>query len=246
MRIGSQLHDFARSALALTQPLSGSRDAHADITYPSPHVWSQLPASDLPFDNLPSTMPPRNSPYGDNWDMLWLGHCGMRFPSPTRPASEKVPKGRVVYKLDPTVPEKHYLHTLTADDLSSEYPSYTRAFHHVSEGICSLGYAVSQAGARRLLHSITAMEVSAPYDIVMRRFCEGTHGRKRHNCLTVQPSLFRNHRPAGSAQAESDISDHGTEYREKAVTDNIRWSVRLNMEALLEGSMEFSDQYPDT
>jgi hypothetical protein len=43
----------------------------------------------------------------------------------------------------------------------------------------------------------------------------------------------------------SDISDHGGEWRERAMTDMVRWSVRLNAEALMEGRGEFVDQYPD-
>lgn len=41
-------------------------------------------------------------PYGDNLDVIWLGHRGMKFPhSPSQP----LPGGRVVHTNDETVPE---------------------------------------------------------------------------------------------------------------------------------------------
>lgn len=246
VRIKEQLHDLALSSHALTQPLSHSPSLYADSTYPTPPDASSVPASDLSFDNLPSTIPPKHSPYGDNWDFISVGHCGMRFPSSSLPSAEKIPEGRVIRNSDPTVPERHYLKTVSpVDDLKNEYANHTRAVHHVQEGICSLGYAITQAGARKLLHAIGLLDVTAPYDILLRQFCEGSQGRKYHNCLTVQPSLFIHHRPAGSRSAESDISDHGKGYREIAHTDVLRWSTRMNWDVLLEGRMDFVDQWPD-
>jgi hypothetical protein len=167
----------------------------------------------------------------------------MRFPSPS---FKKIPKGRVNHKNDLTVPQRHYLKTVMGDDeLKDQYPNHTRVVHHVQEGICSLGYAITQAGARNLLYSVGLNDVTDPYDILLRQFCEGSGGRRYNNCLTVQPSLFFHHRPAGSMAAESDISDHGEDFRDKAVTDVIRWSTRMNWDALLDGRTDFVDQYPD-
>ena len=168
--------------------------------------------------------------------MLWLGHCGMRFPFISQDSPDKVPKGRVIHNLDSTVPEKDYLKAYTTiDDLKSKYPPHTRAVHHVSQGYCSQAYAVSQSGARRLLHSITLMDPDAQYDLLMSRFCEGTANKKSHTCLTVQPPLFKQHRAKGLESATSDIANHGDGYREKGMTENIRWSTMLNLQVLLDG-----------
>ena len=43
----------------------------------------------------------------------------------------------------------------------------------------------------------------------------------------------------------SDIGDHGNEYRDKAMTDMVRWSVRLNADVLMDGRTDFENQYPD-
>ena len=247
VRIRDQLRDFAVSVHALTQPLSENPSSYSDSTFPIPQSPDALPASELAFENLPSTVPPKHSPYGDNWDFLWVGHCGMRIASKSVENGAKIPKGRVVQHNDPTIPQKKFLSMVSSvDDLKNDYEDHTRVVSHVQDGICSLGYAITQAGARKLLHSIGLLKVDAPYDILLRQYCEGSHGRSYHNCLAPMPSLFHHHRPAGSTQAESDISDHGNGYRKTAQTDVVRWSTRMNWDVLLEGRTDFVDQYPDT
>jgi len=246
VRIKEQLFEYAYTSRALLQPLSNDPSTHADSTYPNPQDATS-PGPIIDFNQLPSTINPTTSPYGDNWDVLWLGHCGMSFPTASSKAAANVPKGRVVRLDDPTVPERQYLHTVFSDDdLKSEYPSHTRLTHHVSDAACSLGYAISQAGARRLLYWLGLMEMTTAFDLELRHFCEGSDGKPYHNCLTVQPGLFQHHRPAGNKTFESDISSHGTEYREKPVTEMIRWSLRMNVETLLASKTDFVDQFPDT
>jgi hypothetical protein len=243
VRLKEQLRDFALSSHALIQPLSNSPSSYADPTYPTPADPSQKPTSDLSFDKLPATLPPKTSPYGDNWDILWIGHCGMKFP---HVPGKDIPKGRVA-RTDHTVPQRNYLETISnPDELKNQYPDHSRVVHHVQEGICSLVYAISQAGARRLLYEAGIHhKLDAPYDILLRRFCEGTSGRKYHNCLTVNPSLFHHHRPVGPKSAESDIQSHGDGYRKTAKTPVLRWSTRMNWEVLLDGRTDFVDQWPD-
>ncbi|TVY82973.1 hypothetical protein LSUE1_G007461 [Lachnellula suecica] len=245
IRIKEQLREFALTSKALTQPLSSNPSSYADSTFPRPQDASSL-ANNLAFDSLPPTIAPQISPYGDNWDILWVGHCGMKFPSVSTAGSENIPKGRVLHFNDQTVPEREYMGSISDPfELKEQYPSHTRVTHHASDGICSLGYAVTQAGARSLLYWLGLMEMNANYDIMLRSVCEGTSGKGYHTCLTVQPGLFHHHRPAGNKSFESDISPHGNEYREKAMTDNIQKSVRMNFEGLLKGKTDFENQFPD-
>lgn len=243
VRIRRQLRDFALSAHALIQPLQGSPGSYADPTYPRPSDGSPRTVPDMPFDGLPATIPPRSSPYGDGWDVLWLGHCGMQFPSEDDMAR---PVGRVVQHNDATVPEKKHLWGLnTPFTLHDRYPDHTRAVHHVQEGVCTLGYAVSQRGAQRLLYDVGLKGVTDAFDILLRFFCEGTQGRSKHNCLTTQPGLFQHHRTVGPERESSDIGTHSDSFRDKALTDMVRWSVRLNANELLNGGTKFQDQFPD-
>lgn len=94
VRIRDQLNDLAKASYALTQPLAGTEgNEYADVTYPKPLEGSPPSVPDFEFDSLPATVEPLISPYGDEWDVLWLGHCGMRFPYQD---NKVIPKGRVV------------------------------------------------------------------------------------------------------------------------------------------------------
>ncbi|KAI1277497.1 hypothetical protein F5Y07DRAFT_363145 [Xylaria sp. FL0933] len=244
VRLRDQLQNFALSSHALTQPLANTdRSTYADITYPNPSDTSPSSIPDLDFDNLPATVLPRSSPYGDEWDVLWLGHCGMHFPFKD---GKLIPKGRVV-QTDQTVPQQQHLWTVSDfNDLKDQYPNHTRVTHHTQEGICSLAYAINQRSARKLLYEVGLKRVNTAFDIMLRWFCEGAGNPNRgyHNCLTTQPSLFQIHLPAGPKKSNSDIADHGQGDQEKK-TEIIRWSVRMNTEALLDGRTDFVDQYPD-
>ncbi|KAL0933556.1 glycosyltransferase family 25 protein [Colletotrichum truncatum] len=179
VRIRDQLRDFAVSTHALTQPL------YADPTYKNPTGDGTF--IDIPFHHLPATVPPRLSPYGDDWDLLWIGHCGMHFPFEN---NKNVPRTRIIHTNEVTVAPKKNLWTFNIPfTLIEKYPEHTRAVHHAQEGVCTLGYAVSQKGARKLLQEVALKDVSDAYDILLRAFCEGSRGQKPHNCITTQPAL---------------------------------------------------------
>lgn len=198
---------------------------------------------DFHFDKLPETESPTTSPYGDGWDVLWIGHCGMHFPFPN---NARMPKARIIRNNDITVANKEALWSWSKPfTLKDKYPDHTRAYHHSQEGVCSFAYAVSRRGARGLLHDVGLKPPTDPFDILLRFFCEGTQGRAMHNCLTAQPGYFFHHRPAGPKGETSDLRDEGEGFHEKEYSHMVRWSVRLNVQELLAGGENFKDQYPD-
>lgn len=222
VRLKSLLKDFALSSHALMQ----SRES-----------------TEIAFHNLPPLSPPRVSPYGDGWDLLWLGHCGMALP----------PNGGVaVHYNDSSVPELQYLHSFMMSDPTPlrAYPPHTRVvMRDVSDPVCSLAYAVSRSGARKILYNLGLKAFDGPFDLILRAWCEGRSGNEssgKQLCLGVLPQLFDHHRRKGPKNRDSDIEDHGAEYREKPETLNIRFSVRMNMERILKGETQYEDQWPDT
>ncbi|KAI1112467.1 hypothetical protein F5Y14DRAFT_269421 [Nemania sp. NC0429] len=244
VRIRDQLQNFALSSRALTQPLASPKQSrYADITYPKPPDTLTPSVPDLEFAHLPETVAPVSSPYGDEWEVLWLGHCGMHFPFKD---NNVVPKGRVV-QFDQTVPERRHLWTLSdPNDLKEQYSDHMRVTHHAQDGVCSLAYAVTQKSARKLLYELGLKDVNSPFDIMLQWFCEGKGEPNRgyHNCLTTMPSIFHIHLAAGPKRSASDISDHGEGDQEDS-TSVIRTSVKMNAAALLAGQTELVDAYPD-
>ncbi|KAM5443694.1 hypothetical protein MferCBS31731_001468 [Microsporum ferrugineum] len=247
IRIKSQLKDFALASRALTQPLSGKEQlAYADPSFHDPKKYIGM-HKDVDMKELPDTVSPLHSPYGDNWDILWLGHCGVEFPGvATGDIARSLPQGRVVYRNDSTVPEHEYLVLASKDgELRNSYPPHTRVVHHAKTPVCSLGYGVSQKSARRLLYEFGVKKFDRPYDLMLRDACEGINDRAGNTCLTVQPQLFNHHRPAGNGSFHSDITKHEGEIFEKAFTEMIRWSTRLNLPKLIAEDTDFDDQFPD-
>lgn len=174
------------------------------------------------------------SPYGDGWDLLWLGHCGMHMPG----------RGIVLHNDDPTVPEHRHLRSFIPNEITplASYPQHTRAtFRGTSEATCSLAYAVTQSAAQRILYDIGVDKLSESYDLMLKGWC----AQPKSVCLSVLPQLFDHHRRAGAADVDSDISDPHQEPRTDPYTNNIRWSVQMNMKHLLRGDDRFDDQYPD-
>ncbi|KAH7397083.1 hypothetical protein BKA66DRAFT_453599 [Pyrenochaeta sp. MPI-SDFR-AT-0127] len=215
------------------------------------------------------------SPYGDpsSWDILWLGHCGSGMPrtppSSThqhRTHSPSINSANIILTQanDDSVPIGKHLkaHPFQAgpDVLATAYPPHTRIYHHSNGGqLCTIGYAVSQRGARRLLHQFGIKGWNGIFDAELGRWCAGSdpdignnlHGSpstsaysKERVCLTTQPPIFAHHHPL---RGESDIGGVGGGYATKYETKYLRYSVRMNLERLVQGSgeRELVDQWPD-
>lgn len=220
VQLKSLLQEFAISSSYLLQP-------------------EKTKAPNSRLQDIKLSKPPKSSPYGDLWDVMWLGHCGMDIPSDS---------SMVIHEKDDTVPEVHHLKIWDEKALSplKDYPPHTRLVMHQKEGVCSLAYAVSQKGARQLLYQLGLQRLEGPFDIMLRQFCEGSNGEEAHVCLGVLPQLFDHHRRAGPKDADSDISSSNGQFRQRAYTPNIRQAVRMNMAQLLKGSTEYIDQWPDS
>lgn len=274
VRIKDSLYQVAQATRALVQPLdhssaydyessTRSNETYADPTYPRAGTDEQ--PEPMVYGKLPKTKEPKFSPYGDDWDMIHVGHCGLvspYYPKPG-PIDEEAdirwwtPKGHVMIEDDPTVPEPHYIHSVD----EAHYPpfrqwredvNHTRTVHHSMKFICSHGFAVSQAGAQRLLHYVGVRALDYPFDKMIENYCQDESLRHRKGaCLGTQPPMIAQHRPAGEISKDFEIesawfADHHGQTREKGYSDNLRYSAMLNMDRMINGEDNFEDQYPDT
>lgn len=131
---------------------------------------------------------------------------------------------------------------------TQQFPKLTLdAALDAKEPVCTLAYAVTQKAARQILYEIGLQDVNMGYDLLLQRFCDSADSRRAQSrrCLTMQPSLFQHHRPAGPKNSESDITDHGGGWRDQPHTNVLRWSVRMNAEELINEGVDFEDQWPD-
>ena len=243
VRLKDQLSVFATASRALTQPLEHSSQAFADPTFADRNErFEEVKAldHDLNMTSLPSTAPIIESPYGDNWDVLWLGHCGALFPKP----DQHIPQARFTVSDDETVPLWKYNNSGKgyAEKPEGEYPEHSRVVHHARRMICTFAYAVSARGARRLLYDLGVSAFKDPFDVALAIWCE-----KKGTCLTVQPQLVSLYRAPGAFNKDSDIHPNGPKdkVRKKGNSPYIRQSVKINMGHLVEEDGELEDQFPD-
>ena len=278
VRLKDQLEQVAYATRALVQPLENPRSSHSHTTYghssshnasaevyydPSyPHGDDDILSEPMVLGDLPKTKEPKTSPYGDGWDTIFFGHCGLvspRFPNPdlNEDLRRWTPKGHVMIQNDPTVPEPHYI--AHVDEVN--YPSikqwpegvnHTRVVHHAEKFICTHGFAISQEGARKMLHYVGIRALDGPFDGMVERYCQDQDLRPyRGACLGVQPAMFAQWRPRGDISKDFEIEspwfvDHHGEEREKGFDYNLRYSAMMNLRKLVNHRTDFEDQYPDT
>ncbi|KAI1130011.1 hypothetical protein F5Y10DRAFT_290257 [Nemania abortiva] len=237
-------------------------------------AYDTIPLSPDFLSRGPGLKRSAQSPYGDDWDVLWLGHCGADLPSaqPDEPsAGPPFPPSLIVSILDDaTVPAPKHLkpHPFALRDrLADAYPAHTRVVHAVNGNVCSLAYAVSQRGARKLLWRFNQEGFVDQWDLMLRDYCmggyedgDGGDGDEDENerrgepptgpvCLTVQPPLISHHYAgeAGGASVSNIRGQGGGLARVKKGTSYVRLSVQENLKGLLAGLSvdELVDQLPD-
>ncbi|KAI4177879.1 MAG: hypothetical protein LQ346_007607 [Caloplaca aetnensis] len=176
------------------------------------------------------------SPYGDDWDLLWLGHCSaQQDPSDTR---------RFVIENDATVPPPNHRVNFNKVPALNEmgYDNTTRIVFRAHDGVCLYSYALSYRGAQKVLRWQNNVKKFYPIDMGIGYQCRDDPHFK---CVAVFPQLVDSHKAAGRQSRDSDIGTFDpTKVREKGFTHNIVRSTRLNVENIMHGNA-IEDQWSD-
>lgn len=180
----------------------------------------------------PKSQANTGSPYGDDWDVLWLGHCRMecRLDLPFYLTPE-----------DPTLPNPHHSLQDKEDPPGFDIPEGSRVACHAAHCVCSGLYAVSFHGAQKILSALSVNPMDLPkeivtgeqFDIALGSLCRNSFLR----CFSPWPSLTGTYTSAGPGSKWSDI--HG----EESPADNpvehgprgLMYSTLLNMNRILKG-----------
>jgi len=136
------------------------------------------------------------------WDVMYLGHCGDWFGrlqagiGEGHQFPENLTSRHHVTFTDPTMPANDSLHPMTAKFMTAlQRPEHTRALHASAFPLCTFGYAVTKASAKRIVEvvaPITRPEHMA-FDMMMTTGCNA-RGLK---CYTLNPEIFH-HMPGDS------------------------------------------------
>ena len=208
-------------------------DADWDISFKNQLELIALGSQTL-LDNPKGITP--HSPYGEGWDLIWLGHC----------ASQPTPgdNRRFLMKNDPTVtPYTHRTNYGGIPDMSP-YDNSTRIMYFTMGSTCTYSYALSYHGAQKILKWLSMDIYSGPVDFGLHDMCEKKE--RGFKCIGVFPQIIADHKPAGAGNKDTDIGDGGSNIREKGFSYNIVHSTRMNVDVLIDGKMDkVQAQWPE-
>ena len=175
------------------------------------------------------TLKPPHSPYGDDWDVLWLGHCASEL---------RHPSARFLISNDPTVPPPSHRWNMWQPGFNDvDIGNSTRVVSANNHALCTLAYAISYAGAQKILYHMGTKPFKDPFDMGLKALCDARDKHKndvRFECMHVWPSLMNSFRPAGKSDAlDSDINekDEG-KLRKNSYVFNTVFSNRMNIATL--------------
>ena len=185
-------------------------------------------------------MQPHGSPYGDSWDMLWLGSFHWNQP--------EFDHKYYLIENDPTVPPLNHRYARWAGTEALLDLNNTRAVFRAGYGVGLTGYAVTQDAARRMLATVSLPPnvVESAIDRKYGRMCAHMAGEVPLSCFAVYPPLIGMHRFAGSTKADSDVLDPDEEeYDHPEYTLDIQFSTSMNVATLDAGATVVEAQCPD-
>ena len=158
---------------------------------------------------------PARGPFGDDWDLLFLGHCGDAL-------DEADPDAVLVD--DATLLPAHYVRSVYGAAPYAALGERTRVVQRSYAPVCLFGYAVTARSARKVLRYLRG--AGREVDLKLRTGCEG--GALR--CVSVAPELFHHQRHVGSKCLSTSILEIEEDWRTRGrmFTHNIRNSARCN------------------
>ncbi|ETS86986.1 hypothetical protein PFICI_00814 [Pestalotiopsis fici W106-1] len=132
------------------------------------------------------------TPFGTDWDVLWLGHCGSSI-------SEHPSKAPLVYADDTAFPSSHYL-GWAQPTLEKYLGDGRRQVQTSSMTVCSFAYAVNRVSAQKVLE-VMGKGANEAFDVGLNVACRD--GKLR--CLIVNPQLFNHYEPPFTQGYVSDV-----------------------------------------
>ncbi|KAI1104098.1 glycosyltransferase family 25 protein [Jackrogersella minutella] len=131
------------------------------------------------------------TPFGTNWDILWLGHCGSII-------TDDMPVARV-YADDSRCETELYSgwsKRFLRDKLMEGHRQVQRSFLTV----CTFGFGVTKRGARKMLPLLSKAGDEA-YDVAISGYCK----EEKLKCVVVNPQLFNHYEPPKDSGYLSDV-----------------------------------------
>lgn len=213
-----------------------------------------------------------NSPYGEGWDILWIGHCGgfhgntTSVPHYIIQNDETVPPPMamddMLFDLSPYLKWNQVVPGPTCSAHAGRDPPgkkcdsprlapQDRIVQERAKPVCTASYAISLQGARKILARVGGLsltDVFAPVDQGIGDICSGATDLpgERTRCFTPSPPYVRGYKAKGMEMGDSDIRTTGTNGEKRAAgwSKGIMQSARINANSIISGvPFEPEEQY---
>jgi hypothetical protein len=178
----------------------------------------------------------QHSPYGDEWDILWIGHCSVQ-------PRKTVDQPYFVIPDDPTVAPQDRIYGPPADRSPPALQgNNTRLIFRGVSGRCLTGYGLSLRGAQRLIYK-QSMTGATTIDRGVSGLCSGAP--TDFTCVAPYPPFVGPFKDAGDVTKDSDRVSVKGGPRKYAMTRDIAYPVRLNIDRLLKKGSNFRPQWSE-
>lgn len=133
-----------------------------------------------------------------DWELMYIGHCGDYFTTLDEDVGVGVVHPEDLAAIshalvpDATIPARTDIHPYTASLLTAlGVPEKTRLIHRSMSPLCTFGYAITRASAKRLVEELATIDgatgpIAHAYDVAILTACRD----KGLRCYTVNPELF--------------------------------------------------------
>ena len=182
--------------------------------------------ADWPFDEEHNKEDPLVQPYGDNWDVIWFGHCGSYARGNVRQYSYP----------DNSTQRAKYEFKISQSVSNDQHPAGTRAVYQLEGSVCTSGYAISLRGAQKYIKHFKNGD--KPVDLAMSDFCTDEYDM---TCLGVYPAIVAATGSASNIENAEDVdewkshqSDAGAKGPDRTGGSGIQISARVNAPWVLE------------
>ncbi|GAB7351511.1 hypothetical protein MBLNU459_g2154t1 [Dothideomycetes sp. NU459] len=149
-----------------------------------------------------SILPPADEEYywghPEDWELMYVGHCGDYFTTLDENVGVGVVHPQDLQELphallpDESMPDRTDMHPFTASLLTAfGVPEKTRIVHRSVSPLCTFGYAVTRASAKRIVEEFAPIkdrneDTPHAYDVAILTACRD----KGLRCYTVNPELL--------------------------------------------------------
>ncbi|GKZ69465.1 hypothetical protein AnigIFM50267_004674 [Aspergillus niger] len=176
----------------------------------------------IPKINAPERNATTDSPYGDSWDVLWIGHCGMKCNS-SSPVQ--------VMPHDITAMPSRYLPPYLYDAPAGT-GNNVRMSCIIEKAACSAAYAITYGASQKILAALTRLTDDDNLDFpdLLSELCYNGS----LECYSSYPSLVGRWKSSRKEEYSSDNDQEAVD-RQMSRSSGVMYSTLGNIEHILGG-----------